>query len=154
MKVAVPKETAADERRVALVPEIVEKLTDQGFEIAIEARAGEKASFSDRDYESAGAVVVPSREELLRDVEGIVKVRKPSAEEIELYPQGSILIAFLEPLTDAEGIARLTRRGVVGFALESVPRITRATPRTMSSRQSDKSIRPPRGREAKRWRAF
>jgi H+-translocating NAD(P) transhydrogenase subunit alpha len=136
VKVAVPKETAAGERRVALVPAIVEKLTDQGFEIAIEASAGEEASFADREYEGAGAAIVSTREELLRDVEGIVKVRKPSAEEVELYPQGSILIAFLEPLTDAEGIARLARRGVVGFALESVPRITRAQPMDALSSQA------------------
>ncbi len=136
MKVAVPKETAAGERRVALVPETVEKLTAQGFEIAIEAGAGAEASFPDREYEAAGAAIVSSREELFRAAEGVVKVRKPSSEEIELLPQGSILIAFLEPLTDAEGVERLARRGVVGFALESVPRITRAQPMDALSSQA------------------
>ena len=136
MKVAVPKETAAGERRVALVPEAVEKLTAQGFEIAIEAGAGAEASFPDREYEPAGATIVSSREELLRAAEGVVKVRKPSSEEIELLPQGSILIAFLEPLTDAEGVERLARRRVLGFALESVPRITRAQPMDALSSQA------------------
>ena len=136
MKVAVPKETAAGERRVALVPEAVEKLTAQGFEIAIEAGAGAEASFPDREYEAAGATIVSSREELFRAAEGVVKVRKPSSEEIELLPQGSILIAFLEPLTDAEGVERLARRGVLGFALESVPRITRAQPMDALSSQA------------------
>jgi H+-translocating NAD(P) transhydrogenase subunit alpha len=136
VKVAVPKETATGERRVALVPEIVQKLTEQGFEITIEARAGEEASFSDHEYEAAGAAIAASRDDVFRGAEGIVKVRKPGAEEIELLPQGSILIAFLEPLTDAEGIERLARRGVVGFALESVPRITRAQPMDALSSQA------------------
>jgi H+-translocating NAD(P) transhydrogenase subunit alpha len=136
VKVAVPKETAAGERRVALIPEIVEKLTAQGFEIAVEAGAGAEASFSDREYEAAGATIVSSRDELLRGAEGIVKVQKPSSEEIDLLPQGAILIAFLEPLTDSEGVERLARRGVVGFALESVPRITRAQPMDALSSQA------------------
>ena len=136
MKVAVPKETAAGERRVALVPETVEKLTAQGFEIAIEAGAGAEASFPDREYEAAGATIVSSREELFRTAEGVVKVQKPSPDEVELLPQGSILIAFLEPLTDVAGVERLARRGVVGFALESVPRITRAQPMDALSSQA------------------
>jgi H+-translocating NAD(P) transhydrogenase subunit alpha len=136
VKVAVPKETAPGERRVALVPEIVKKLAEAGFEITIEAGAGAGASFSDQDFERAGATIAPSPEELLRGAEGVVKVQKPSAEEIELLPQGSILIAFLQPLTDTKGIERLAQRGVVGFALESVPRITRAQPMDALSSQA------------------
>jgi NAD(P) transhydrogenase subunit alpha len=136
VKVAVPKETAPGERRVALVPEIVKKLAEAGFEIAVEAGAGAEATFSDQDFEQAGATIAPSREELLRGAGGVVKVQKPSAEEIDLLPQGSILIAFLQPLTDSDGIERLTRRGVVGFALESVPRITRAQPMDALSSQA------------------
>jgi NAD(P) transhydrogenase subunit alpha len=136
VKVAVPKETAPGERRVALVPEIVRKLTEAGFEIAVEAGAGAEASFSDQEYERAGAAIAPSPDELLRGAEGVVKVQKPSPEEIELLPRGSILIAFLQPLTDSEGIERLARRGVVGFALESVPRITRAQPMDALSSQA------------------
>jgi NAD(P) transhydrogenase subunit alpha len=136
VKVGVPKETAPGERRVALVPEIVKKLTDTGFEIAVEAGAGAEASFSDEDYREAGAMIATSRDELLRGVEGVVKVQKPSAEEIESLAEGSILIAFLQPLTDSEGVERLARRGVVGFALESVPRITRAQPMDALSSQA------------------
>jgi H+-translocating NAD(P) transhydrogenase subunit alpha len=136
VKVAVPKETVPGERRVALVPPVVKKLTETGFEITVEANGGAEASFTDGQYEEAGAAIVSSREELLRGAEGVVKVQKPSAEEIDLLPQGSILIAFLQPLTDAEGIERLARRGVVGFALESVPRITRAQPMDALSSQA------------------
>jgi H+-translocating NAD(P) transhydrogenase subunit alpha len=136
VRVAVPKATAPGERRVALVPEIVKKLTDGGFEIAVETGAAAGASFSDRAYEEAGASIVSSREELLSQADAVVKVQKPSDEEIELLREGSILIAFLQPLTDREGIERLGRRGVIGFALESVPRITRAQPMDALSSQA------------------
>jgi H+-translocating NAD(P) transhydrogenase subunit alpha len=136
VKVAVPKETAPGERRVALVPEIVKKLTSAGFEIAVETGAGGEASFSDGLYEQAGATIVSPREELLGGADGVVKVQRPSAQEVELLRQGSVLIAFLQPLTDAEGIERLARRGVFGFALESIPRITRAQPMDALSSQA------------------
>jgi H+-translocating NAD(P) transhydrogenase subunit alpha len=136
VRVAVPKETVPGERRVALVPEIVKKLTDAGFEIRVEAGAGAAASFADPEYEDAGASIVSSREGLFRGTEGVVKVQKPTAEEIELLPEGSILIAFLQPLTDRDGIERLAGRGVIGFALESVPRITRAQPMDALSSQA------------------
>jgi NAD(P) transhydrogenase subunit alpha len=136
VKVAVPKETAPGERRVALVPEIVKRLAGSGFAVSVEAGAGAEASHSDDDYQAAGAALVSSRDELLGGAEGVVKVQKPSAEEVEQLPPGSILIAFLQPLSDAEGIERLARRGVVGFALESVPRITRAQPMDALSSQA------------------
>ena len=135
MRVAVPRETAPGERRVALVPAIVERLAEGGFEISLERGAGEGAGFADSAYEGAGARVV-AREELFLDAEGVVKVQKPSAEEIDLLPEGSILIAFLQPLTDTEGIERLAQRGVTGFALESIPRITRAQPMDALSSQA------------------
>ena len=99
MRVAVPKETVPGERRVALVPEIVKKLTASGFDVAVERGAGEGASFSDAEYEEAGARVV-GPDELFSGVEGVVKVQRPSAEEIAQLPDGSILIGFLQPLTD------------------------------------------------------
>ncbi|MDP9491349.1 MAG: Re/Si-specific NAD(P)(+) transhydrogenase subunit alpha [Actinomycetota bacterium] len=135
MRVAVPKETTPGERRVALVPEIVKRLAGGGFELAVERGAGEAASFADQEYETAGAQIV-GRDDLFRGAEGVVKVQKPSAEEVELLPEGSILIAFLQPLTDREGIERLTKRGVTGFALESIPRITRAQPMDALSSQA------------------
>ncbi|HET8651344.1 MAG TPA: Re/Si-specific NAD(P)(+) transhydrogenase subunit alpha [Gaiellaceae bacterium] len=135
MRVAVPKETVPGERRVALVPEIVKKLTASGFDVAVERGAGEGASFSDAEYEEAGARVV-GPDELFAGVEGVVKVQRPSAEEIARLPDGSILIGFLQPLTDQEGVRRLAERGVIGFALESIPRITRAQPMDALSSQA------------------
>jgi H+-translocating NAD(P) transhydrogenase subunit alpha len=121
---------------VALVPEIVKKLTASSFDVAVEAGAGAEASFSDREYEEVGASIVSSAEQLLGQADAVVKVQKPSAAEVELLRDGSILIAFLQPLTDREGIERLAHRGVTGFALESVPRITRAQPMDALSSQA------------------
>ena len=122
MKVGVPRETAAGERRVALVPESAAKLVQAGNEVAVERGAGTTASFADEAYTEAGAQVVDDPWQA--DV--VVKVQKPSVEEIARLHSGSVLIGFLQPLTDREGIDRLAAQGVIAFAMESIPRITRA----------------------------
>jgi NAD(P) transhydrogenase subunit alpha len=132
VRVGVPKELEPGERRVALVPEIVARLTSGGFEVAVERGAGNAASFVDDAYLEAGAELVDD----VYDAEGVVKVRKPSADETNRLRDGQLLIGFLEPLTDAEGIARVGERGVVAFAMESIPRITRAQPMDALSSQS------------------
>ena len=121
MKVGVPKETAPDERRVALVPEIVAKLSQAGFDVVVEPGAGEAASFTDDAFREAGATLGDPW-----DAELIAKVRKPTADEVDRLHEGQVLIGHLQPLTDAEGIERLAARGVTAFAMESIPRITRA----------------------------
>jgi H+-translocating NAD(P) transhydrogenase subunit alpha len=136
VRVAVPKETAPGERRVALVPETVARLAEAGLEVAVETGAGEAAAFTDDAYREAGATMVADRNELLRDAGVVVRVQKPSAEEAAALPEGSVLIGFLEPLTDREGIERLAARGITGFAMESIPRITRAQPMDALSSQA------------------
>src|SRR4051812_45428754 len=121
MRVGVPKETAAGERRVALVPDAVGRL--EGFEGAVESGAGAAAGFADDAYTAAGAEVVP---DAWRGVDGVVKVANPTADEAARLSAGQVLIAFLAPLTDREGIERLAAAGVHGFAMESIPRTTRA----------------------------
>jgi NAD(P) transhydrogenase subunit alpha len=135
MRVAVPRETAAGERRVALVPETVSKLREGGFEIRVERRAGVEAGFDDDAYAESGAQLVDSSS-LLADAEGVVRVAPPSAGEVTAMAPGTLLIAFLQPLTDTEGIARLRERGVVAFAMEAIPRITRAQPMDALSSQA------------------
>jgi len=125
MRVAVPKETAPGERRVALVPETVSKLRDAGFEMRVERGAGAAAGFSDADYESAGSELSDTTS-LVVAAGALACVAKPSAELLAAVPSGTVLIGFLEPLTDPEGIAQLSERGVIAFAMESIPRITRA----------------------------
>jgi H+-translocating NAD(P) transhydrogenase subunit alpha len=122
MNVGVPRETAAGERRVALVPETVRRLAASGFEIAVERGAGAAASFPDAAYEEAGAGLVDNP----WAADAVAKVQKPSPAEASRLRAGQVLIGFLQPLTDREGIDRLGAAGVVGFAMESIPRITRA----------------------------
>ncbi|HZT92337.1 MAG TPA: Re/Si-specific NAD(P)(+) transhydrogenase subunit alpha [Gaiellaceae bacterium] len=130
MRLGIPRETAPGERRVALVPETVARLGD-GIEVVIEAGAGEPAGFSDEDYRTAGAAV---GEPWPADV--LAKVATPTADEAARLHAGQVLIAFLQPLGDREGIARLRSAGVHAFALESIPRITRAQPMDALSSQA------------------
>src|SRR6476661_6476459 len=121
MRVGIPRETTQGERRVALVPETIGKLAAAGFELVVESGAGDAASFPDDAYSEAGATLGDPWE-----ADGVVKVRKPSPDERERLHSGQLLIAFLEPLSDQAGVEALAGRGVTAFALESVPRITRA----------------------------
>jgi NAD(P) transhydrogenase subunit alpha len=125
MRVAVPKETTPGEHRVALVPETISKLREAGFSAAVERDAGTAAGFRDGDYEAAGAELVDSGA-LVSGADAYVCVASPSADRVSSLAPQTVVIGFLEPLTDTEGIARLRERGVVGFAMESIPRITRA----------------------------
>jgi len=119
MKVGVPKETAEGERRVALVPDLVSKL--DGIEVVVEQGAGAAASFTDDAFTEEGAAIGdPWAADL------VAKVRKPSDDEVNRLRDGQVLIGFLQPLTDQAGVERLATRGVTAFAMESIPRITRA----------------------------
>jgi NAD(P) transhydrogenase subunit alpha len=131
VRIAVPKETAQGERRVALVPEIVQKFTAAKIGVVVEPGAGEGASFADDTFREAGAELGDPW-----SAEVVAKVRKPSDDEVDRLREGQVLIGFLEPLTDRERIERLAARGVIGFALESIPRITRAQPMDALSSQA------------------
>jgi H+-translocating NAD(P) transhydrogenase subunit alpha len=131
MRIGVPKETAAGERRVALVPELVSKLTASGIDVVVEPGAGEAASFTDEAFREAGAELGDPWA-----AEVVAKVRKPTEEELSRLREGHVLIGFLQPLTDQEGIERLASRGVTAFAMESIPRITRAQPMDALSSQA------------------
>jgi len=131
MRIGVPKETVAGERRVALVPELVTKLTGSGVDVVVEPGAGEAASFTEDAYREAGAELGDPWA-----AEAVTKVRKPSDEELGRLREGQLLIGFLQPLTDQEGIERLVSRGVTAFAMESIPRITRAQPMDALSSQA------------------
>src|SRR5689334_23414811 len=131
MRVGVPRETTTGERRVALVPETVGKLAAGGFELVIDQDAGAAASFPDDAYAEAGATIGDPWE-----ADGLAKVRKPSAEELGRLRSGQLLIGFLEPLSDTAGIEALVGRGVTAFAMESIPRITRAQPMDALSSQA------------------
>ena len=123
MKVSVPKESAPGETRVAIVPEVVKKLTAGGIEVVVEPGAGASAHVLDAALEEAGA-----RLEAGAGFSGdvVAKVAPPSAEEVGRMRQGTALIGFLQPLTNGEVAQSLADAGVTAFAMEAVPRITRA----------------------------
>jgi proton-translocating NAD(P)+ transhydrogenase subunit alpha len=117
---------------VALVPDAVSRLVQNGFEIVVEHDAGVAASFPDATFAEAGAQLADA----VWDADAVVKVRKPSSDEIEQLRSEQVLIGFLEPLTDQAGIERLAERGVIAFAMESIPRTTRAQPMDALSSQA------------------
>src|SRR3954452_1602742 len=121
MRIGVPKETAAGERRVALAPETVGRLG--GITVSVERGAGETAGFADEAYTEAGAQLA---DDAWTDVEAVVKVAKPSDAEAERLASGQLLVGFLQPLTETAFVERLAERGVLSFAMESIPRTTRA----------------------------
>jgi H+-translocating NAD(P) transhydrogenase subunit alpha len=132
VRIGVPRELEPGERRVALVPDAVARLTGDGFEVVVEPGAGAEASFPDEAYREAGATLADA----VWDADGVAKVRKPSADEASRLRSGQVLVGFLEPLTDVAGIERLADSGVLGFAMESIPRITRAQPMDALSSQA------------------
>ncbi|WP_214367171.1 Re/Si-specific NAD(P)(+) transhydrogenase subunit alpha [Pseudonocardia sp. H11422] len=119
--VGVPREAGEGERRVALVPKVVEKLVGRGVRIVVEAGAGLGALIPDELYTAAGASIGDPW-----DCDVVVKVAPPSPDEIGRLPRGATMIGFLAPLTAPETIEALRSAGVQAFAMESIPRISRA----------------------------
>ena len=126
MKVATPKETAAGERRVALVPDTATKLIAAGLQVSVQSGAGQAANLPDAVFESAGVTVVADAAALLKDADVVLKVQPPAVPEVKLLRSGSVLISFLQPATQADIVKALAAEGVTAFSLELVPRISRA----------------------------
>ena len=124
--IGVPKETAAAEKRVATVPEIVEKLVKLGFKVAVQSGAGESANFSDDAYRAAGAEIVASAAALWAASDIVFKVRAPSDEELSLMREGGTLVSFIWPAQNPELLKRLAAKQATALAMDSVPRISRA----------------------------
>jgi len=124
MRVGVPKESREGERRVALIPDVVQSLTGDDLEVAVESGAGESAGHPDSEYSDAGASVGSADDAWGADV--VVKVALPTIEEIGRLRSGQVLIGHLAPLTSGETTKALADAGVTSFAMEAIPRITRA----------------------------
>ena len=134
MRIGVPKERADGERRVALVPEVVRKLSGKGHEVVVEAGAGEAALVPDEMFTDAGASVGdPWGADL------VVKVAPPTAEELGRLGRGSTLVGFLNPRGDPDGLQAIAAAGVTAFAMEAIPRISRAQSMDALSSQSNVS---------------
>jgi NAD(P) transhydrogenase subunit alpha len=124
MRIGIPKETAAGEQRVALVPDIVKRLVGAGHSVVVESGAGTPASFPDEAYREAGADVASPEQAWQADV--VAKVVAPTPEELGRLKPGSVLIGFLSPLGNPDGVRAIAQTGVSAFAMESIPRISRA----------------------------
>ncbi len=126
MNVAVLGETQPGETRVALIPATVRELAKIGCDVTVTSGAGVASHFADEEYKEAGATVVVDTAAAMQGAQIVVKVQAPSDEEIEGLPDGVVLVSLLSPLTEPELIGRLAKAGVSAFALEMIPRITRA----------------------------
>ncbi len=137
MKMAIPKERAPGETRVAASPESVKKLKALGLEISIEQGAGTASHIPDAAFAGAGASIVSSAAEALRDADIVAKVQRPLDDELPLFKRGAILIGMLNPLADRERTKSYAAHGIDAFALELLPRITRAQSMDVLSSQSN-----------------
>ncbi|HEV2074645.1 MAG TPA: hypothetical protein VGR10_00230, partial [Thermoleophilaceae bacterium] len=125
MKIGIPKETVAGERRVGLVPEGVEKLRGKDLEVLVQAGAGLDYYVDDR-YREAGAEVVTDAADLWRGADLVAKVHAPTAEEIDMIEEGTIVVSFFQPGTDAKLVRALCDRGATAISMDAIPRIARA----------------------------
>lgn len=130
MKIAVPRERVAGERRVALTPEAAAALVKAGLNVVIEQGAGEEASYPDATYTAAGATIAPDAATLYGDADVVLKVQRPIEDggrhEVDLLREGTVLVGLLEALTQPDLVRRLAARRITAFAMEGVPRISRA----------------------------
>ena len=135
--IAVTKERRAGETRVAAVPETVKKLIAAGFSVVVEAGAGDAASYPDADYEAAGATLAKSAKDALAKADILFKVRAPEADEIKALKAGTIVVATLNPYMERAALDGLAKAGATAFAMEFVPRITRAQVMDVLSSQAN-----------------
>jgi NAD(P) transhydrogenase subunit alpha len=135
--IAVPKERLAGETRVAATPETVKKFTGLGASVTVEAGAGAASRFADADYEAAGARIAPDEASALKDADIVLKVRGPESSELALMKRGAILAGLLSPATDKALPAALAAAGITGFAMEFLPRISRAQAMDVLSSQAN-----------------
>ena len=126
MQIAVLRETQSGEARVALVPESVRKLAALKVAVSVESGAGVEAGAADADYEGAGAVVAQDRAGLLEAADVLVAVNRPPSEDIDRLKKGAAVIGFLRPLDDPAALQEIITRGLTAFAMELIPRTTRA----------------------------
>jgi NAD(P) transhydrogenase subunit alpha len=126
MKIAVPRETAEGETRVALTPQIAGQLIGEGVEVLVQSGAGEASGNLDEAYREAGATIVPDAAAVYSQADMVLRVGRPSDEEIEMLREGTILIGTLGTLAKPEYAQTLAKRGVTAISMDAIPRITRA----------------------------
>jgi len=137
MKIIVPKECTDFECRVALTPEVSKKLVDLGHDVAIEKGAGASSGIPDAAYEATGAKIEKDTKSLYQDADIIIRVSPPAGEDIKMLPKGSVLAGMLKPYGNEKLANELAKRNITAFALEFIPRISRAQSMDVLSSQSN-----------------
>jgi NAD(P) transhydrogenase subunit alpha len=134
MKIAIAAETDTAEPRVAGTPDTVKRMIALGAEVAVEAGAGLKSGILDADYQAAGATVGQG---VTKDADIVLKVRRPSAQEVSSYKKGALVVAIMDPYGNEAALKEMAQAGVVAFAMELMPRITRAQSMDVLSSQAN-----------------
>jgi H+-translocating NAD(P) transhydrogenase subunit alpha len=134
MRIAVAREADSAEDRVAATPETVRKMKALGAEVVVEPGAGVKSGFPDGEYTAAGATIV---KDAVKDADVVLKVRRPGALEVALYKPGTLVIAIMDPFGNETALKALAGAGVIAFAMELMPRITRAQSMDVLSSQAN-----------------
>jgi NAD(P) transhydrogenase subunit alpha len=134
MKIAIPAETDAGEPRVAATPETIKKMINLGADVAVEHGAGRRSGILDTDYQAAGATVGA---DVTRDADVVLKVRRPGAAEVANYKRGALVIGIMDPFGNEAAVRPMAEAGLIAFAMELMPRITRAQSMDVLSSQAN-----------------
>jgi proton-translocating NAD(P)+ transhydrogenase subunit alpha len=137
MRIAIAREAGAGEARVAATPETVKKLKGLGADVVVQAGAGVASGILDVDYETAGAAIAPTIQDAVRDADVVLKVRRPTEAEVKHYKRGAMVVAVMDPFGNEAALKALADAGVVAFAMELMPRITRAQVMDVLSSQAN-----------------
>jgi len=137
MKIATPAETEMGEPRVAATPETAKKLLGLGADVVVEKGAGVASGIRDSDFEAAGASIAPSAADAVRDADVVLKVRRPTTAELANYRRGAAVIAIMDPFGHEDALGAMAQAGVEAFAMELMPRITRAQVMDVLSSQAN-----------------
>jgi NAD(P) transhydrogenase subunit alpha len=137
MLIAVPVETDPAEPRVAATPETVKKLAGLGAAIKVETGAGRASGIPDADYAAAGATIAPSARETFAGADIVLKVRRPNADELALLKRGAVVVAIMDPYGQDAALQAMAAAGITAFAMELLPRITRAQVMDVLSSQAN-----------------
>ena len=134
MRIAIAREIDASEGRVAATPETVKKMKALGAEIAVEPDAGTKSGIPDAEFTAAGAAVTA---DAVKDADVVLKVRRPAPAELARYKKGALVIAMMDPYGEDAALKAMADAGVIAFAMELLPRITRAQVMDVLSSQAN-----------------
>src|SRR5437879_1344214 len=126
MRIAIAREAGAGEARVAATPETVKKMKGLGGDVVVQAGAGNSSGILDGEYEAAGATIATTIQDAVRDADVVLKVRRPTEAEVKNYKRGALVVAMMDPFGNEAALKALADAGMVAFAMELMPRITRA----------------------------